>query len=78
MRRLRTKQHRYSKRILSSNNIDESDIEKYIDISCNRVGQDVRYALDDSKLKALGWEPQAEFDKELKGIVEYYKNKFIW
>jgi dTDP-D-glucose 4,6-dehydratase len=47
-------------------------------LSYSRAGQDVRYALDDSKLRALGWEPQAEFDKELKGIVEYYKNKFIW
>jgi dTDP-D-glucose 4,6-dehydratase len=50
----------------------------YLDLSYSRVGQDVRYALDDSKLRSLGWEPQAEFDKELKGIVEYYKNKFIW
>ena len=50
----------------------------YLDLSYHRVGQDVRYALDDSKLKALGWEPQAEFDKELKSIVDYYKHKFIW
>jgi dTDP-D-glucose 4,6-dehydratase len=39
---------------------------------------DVRYALDDSKLRSLGWEPKADFDQELKHIVEYYKNKFIW
>jgi len=50
----------------------------YLDLSYSRVGQDVRYALDDSKLRALGWEPQANFDRELKDIVEYYKNKFIW
>ena len=53
-------------------------VDRYLDLSYSRVGQDVRYALNDSKLRALGWEPQAEFDKELKGIVEYYKNKFIW
>jgi len=53
-------------------------LENYLDLSYHRAGQDVRYALDDSKLKALGWEPQAEFDKELKGIVDYYKHKFIW
>jgi dTDP-glucose 4,6-dehydratase len=52
--------------------------EDYIDFSCNRPGQDVRYALDDSKLRALGWEPQKVFDEELSSIVEYYKNKFIW
>lgn len=50
----------------------------YIDTSYSRVGQDVRYALDDSKLKSLGWKPTADFDKELPEIVKYYKNKFIW
>jgi dTDP-D-glucose 4,6-dehydratase len=53
-------------------------VDKYLDLSYSRVGQDVRYALDDFKLRALGWEPQVKFDEELKNIVEYYKNKFIW
>jgi dTDP-glucose 4,6-dehydratase len=43
-----------------------------------RPGQDVRYAIDDSKLKALGWKPQAEFDTELEKIVQYYKANFVW
>lgn len=43
-----------------------------------RPGQDVRYAIDDSKLKKLGWRPVADFDVELVKIVEYYKNNFIW
>ena len=50
----------------------------YLDFTYSRVGQDVRYALDDSKLRSLGWEPKAIFDEELPKIVEYYKNKFIW
>ena len=50
----------------------------YIDTTYSRKGQDVRYALNDNKLRALGWKPKAEFDVELKHIVEYYKNKFIW
>jgi dTDP-glucose 4,6-dehydratase len=50
----------------------------YVDLSYSRAGQDVRYALDDSKLRALGWEPKAKFDEELPLIVDYYKNKFIW
>jgi len=43
-----------------------------------RVGQDVRYAIDDSKLKALGWLPQADFDTALEDIVKYYTTNFVW
>jgi dTDP-D-glucose 4,6-dehydratase len=39
---------------------------------------DLRYALNDDKLRALGWEPKVDFDTELKYIIEYYKEKFIW
>lgn len=49
-----------------------------IDFSLKRVGQDLRYALNDDKLRALGWEPKRVFDEELPAIVEYYKNNFIW
>jgi dTDP-glucose 4,6-dehydratase len=56
----------------------ETDTTNHIDTSYNRPGMDVRYALDDSKLRTLGWEPKANFDQELKSIVKYYKNKFIW
>lgn len=54
------------------------DINDYVDMSCSRVGQDLRYSLDDSKLRAIGWEPHKKFDDELADIVNYYKNKFIW
>jgi dTDP-glucose 4,6-dehydratase len=53
------------------------DTEDYI-THMERQGQDVRYSIDDSKLRALGWEPKAEFDHELNIIVKYYKNNFIW
>ena len=51
--------------------------EDYI-FESSRVGQDVRYAIDDSKLKALGWQPQAVFDKALEDIVKYYIENFVW
>jgi dTDP-glucose 4,6-dehydratase len=54
------------------------DISEYIDLSHVRQGQDVRYALNDDKLRALGWAPQRIFDEEIKEIVHYYKNNFIW
>jgi dTDP-glucose 4,6-dehydratase len=40
----------------------------YIRIA-NRVGQDVRYSLDDSRLRAKGWKPARDFDTELRKIV---------
>ena len=53
------------------------DVDEYI-TEWARSGQDVRYSIDDSKLKALGWKPKADFDEELKKIVKYYKKNFIW
>lgn len=54
-----------------------TDVTDYI-TEWQRHGQDVRYSIDDSKLKALGWKPKADFDTELKKIVKYYKKNFIW
>jgi dTDP-glucose 4,6-dehydratase len=54
------------------------NIYDYLDLSIIRVGQDIRYALDDSKLRALGWSPKKIFDEELPSIVKYYKQNFIW
>jgi len=51
---------------------------EYIDLSYIREGQDVRYALNDDKLKSLGWRPQKNFDHEIEQIVEHYKNNFKW
>jgi dTDP-glucose 4,6-dehydratase len=53
-------------------------IEKHIEFSYTRPGMDVRYALDDSKIKALGWKPKADFNSVILSIVSYYKEKFIW
>jgi len=66
------------KNILYHYNISNNNIEDFVDFSCNRVGQDVRYSLDDTKLKKLGWFPKKNFSIEIKNIVEYYQNKFIW
>jgi len=52
--------------------------EDHIDMSYNRQGQDVRYALDDCKLRNLGWSPKRDFDAEIGNIVEYFKTEFKW
>ena len=58
--------------------LDPKAIATHIDFSCSRPGMDVRYALDDSKIKTLGWEPEADFNYVILGMVNYYKDKFIW
>lgn len=57
-------------KILSPRGIDLS-VYDLIDYSYSRPGQDVRYALNGDKLKSLGWKAVADFDKELKKIVNY-------
>lgn len=60
---------------LMTGSLDPTD---YIDTSIVRPGQDVRYALDDSKIRELGWKPKKVFGDELPEIVNYYKGRFIW
>jgi dTDP-glucose 4,6-dehydratase len=52
--------------------------QDFINFGIERPGQDVRYALNDDKIRGLGWTPQCVFDDEIKKIVEYYKTHFIW
>ena len=52
-------------------------VNYYLDFSFSRQGQDVRYALNDDKLRSLGWKPKKQFDQELPDIIKYYKEKFI-
>lgn len=49
-----------------------------LDLTYKRKGQDVRYALNDEKIKKLGWLPTKKFDEEIYGIVQHYKNNFRW
>jgi dTDP-glucose 4,6-dehydratase len=57
---------------------NQDDPHPYLDLSTTRPGMDMRYALDDSKLRSLGWTPQIRFDSELPSIVQFYKTHFIW
>lgn len=66
------------KSILTEFGYDEKDYEQYADFSVKRPGQDVRYSIDDTKLRLLGWNNIMNFDIELPKIVQYHKNKFIW
>jgi dTDP-glucose 4,6-dehydratase len=44
----------------------------------DRVGHDRRYALDVSKLKALGWTPRHTFDQALEKTVRWFVDNEWW
>jgi dTDP-glucose 4,6-dehydratase len=60
------------------NQNDSNFIDSHLDLSFKRAGQDVRYAINDEKLRSLGWKPECDFNHEIKSIVKHYKKNFIW
>jgi len=66
------------RKILHHYHGEEVRLSDFVNPSDERDGQDMRYALDDSKLRALGWAPKKNFDEEIVKIVDYYKDNFIW
>lgn len=66
------------KKIIHSYFGDDRDYIDYVDLNHVREGQDVRYSLDDTKLRSIGWLPKKKFDREIEDIVKYYKQNFRW
>jgi dTDP-glucose 4,6-dehydratase len=52
----------------------ESLIQKVQD----RLGHDIRYSLDTSKLRTLGWAPQVPFEQGLADTVRWYRENPWW
>lgn len=50
---------------------EDYNINDYCDFGYKRAGQDVRYSLDDSKLRSLGWKPEAVFEDKLWEIINH-------
>jgi dTDP-glucose 4,6-dehydratase len=45
----------------------------------DRLGHDRRYAIDTTKVRALGWAPRRELDDALAETVEWYRaNRWWW
>jgi dTDP-glucose 4,6-dehydratase len=63
-----------TRRILTILGMDEAWIEPVPD----RPGHDLRYAVDSSKLRALGWEPAHSFDEHLDATVDWYRAREDW
>ncbi|MFN7018219.1 MAG: dTDP-glucose 4,6-dehydratase [Fimbriimonadales bacterium] len=52
--------------------------ESLIQFVQDRPGHDRRYALDASKLRALGWKPEADFETALRETVLWYAQHPEW
>ncbi len=53
--------------------------EEVIEHVADRLGHDLRYAIDFSKAKnELGWEPQIDFQTGLEQTINWYKNNIAW
>jgi len=53
--------------------------KSWIDFVGNRAVNDFRYAIDDSKIRKLGWKPKYNFERWLQETVEWYKkNEWLW
>ncbi|MBI5222294.1 MAG: dTDP-glucose 4,6-dehydratase [Candidatus Magasanikbacteria bacterium] len=50
----------------------------WIDFVWNRAVNDFRYAINDSKIRKLGWRPKHDFEHWLKDTVEWYKDNTWW
>jgi dTDP-glucose 4,6-dehydratase len=44
----------------------------------DRPGHDLRYCLVTDKLRALGWAPRADFERELRATVRWYVENEAW
>jgi len=60
--------------ILHATDRDESYIE-YVD---DRLGHDMRYAVDSSKVRSLGWAPAHDFEERLIATVAWYRDNEYW
>lgn len=63
-----------TKELLRLLNKDDS----YIEFVKHRLGHDLRYGIDDSKLRKLGWIPKHDFSQWLKQTVDWYKENQWW
>lgn len=57
---------------------DIKEKSQFYDFSYHRPGEDLRYSLNDDKLRSLGWKEKCVFKDEIKLIAAYYKDRFVW
>ncbi len=63
-----------TRRLLAITGRDEAAIDYVTD----RPGHDRRYAVDSSKIRALGWAPRHSLDQRLEDTVRWYADRDDW
>jgi dTDP-glucose 4,6-dehydratase len=58
--------------------IKDTKIMEYTNVENIRPGHDLRYALDGSKLKNMGWKQPVPFEESLKQTVLWTKAHEAW
>lgn len=51
------------------------DMIEYVE---HRLGHDLRYAIDDSKIRSLGWKEDKTFDERLSETINWFKENEWW
>ena len=49
-----------------------------LDFHNSRPGHDLRYALDGSLMRSLGWEPTIAFSERIKQVSDWYLQNTRW
>jgi dTDP-glucose 4,6-dehydratase len=52
--------------------------ETWIEYVPDRLGHDLRYAVDSDKIRALGWAPQHDFTERLQDTIDWYRSRTDW
>lgn len=52
--------------------------ERLISFVADRKGHDLRYAVDSSKMRGLGWVPETKFDDGIGSTVKWYLENAAW
>jgi dTDP-glucose 4,6-dehydratase len=52
--------------------------EEMIEFVADRPGHDLRYSVDTTKIRALGWEPELSFEEALDRTIAWYREREDW
>lgn len=64
--------------ILERFGLTDEKADDRIEFVADRPGHDLRYSVDTSKIRALGWQPAHTFEQALDATVEWYRTHQDW